>query len=293
MTIETVKIEKGAMTAEEILDKSGNAWIAEEHELITGAGVVCDNHKAIVRSDNQKYIGIVGKDYGVVQNVEQFSMFDIIAKKYGARYGSVNTFNGGSKITASMVLPIRKTDEIRKVGDVLQRSILLINSFDGSTGFVGENNMLVLVCSNGMTANQKGARFMLRHTKNVKDRYDEALKIFARSEAYFDQFIGQARTLAKKIMTAQDLKKYVQHLFPADPKTKKFSTRALNQQSIVTTLFFEGMGNLGQSAFDAYNALTEYLDHKRFDDEDKASASNTFGTGRKLRDKAFAYLEAI
>ncbi len=289
MTMTETKIEESAITAEEILSKSGNAWIAEEQELITGAGVSCGNHKAIVRSDNQKYIGIVGKDYGVVQNVEQFSMFDIIAKKYGARFGSVRTFNGGSRIVAKLSLPVRQTDSVRNVGDVVGREILLINSFDGSTGFVGENNLKVLACLNGMTKTDKGARFMLRHTKNVKDRYAQALKIFAQSETYFDEFISRARVLAEKVMAAQDLKRYVQFIFPSG--ANKYSTRALNQQAVVTNLFFEGMGNLGKSAFDAYNALTEYLDHKRFDDADKASASNTFGTGRKLRDKAFAYLE--
>ncbi len=268
-------------------------WIAQEHELITSAGVSCDRHKAIVRSDNNKYVGIVGKDYGVVQNVEFFSMFDIVAREKGATFANVKAFDGGTRVVAKMKLPILKNHYVRKVGDVVGRELLLINSFDGSTGFVGECRVNVLSCTNGLTTNRRESSFVLRHTKNVKERYAEALKVFARAERYFDEVLRRSRALAKKIFDKEKMKKFTAEMFPADAKTNKVSTRAQNQRDIVFRLFFEGMGNLGKSAFDAYNALTEYLDHKRFTDSDKADKANIFGTGRKMRDHAFAYLERV
>ena len=290
MTNKTIETN-GVKTAEELLSNAGLAWTAEEHELITSSGATTENHKAIVRSDNNKIIGITGKDYGVVQNTVAFSMFDIVAKEKGATFTDVKVFDGGARMVARMKLPFKTSDYVRKVGDTVGRGFDLINSFDGSTGFVGDCYAEVLACTNGMKTRKNEGRFILRHTKNVKDRYKKALEIFAQADRYFDEMIERARVLDGKIFKAQDLKKFVRAMFPADPKTKEFSTRALNQQNIVERLFFEGMGNVGRSAFDAYNGLTEWLDHKRFDDDSKADKANLFGTGRKLREKAFAYLE--
>lgn len=280
-------------SAEELLSKSCSDWVAEEHELITSGGVVAKNHKAIVRSDTNDVVGIVGKDYGVVQNVEAFSMFDIIAREKGANFARVKTFDNGASMVARMELPVRPEDYIRMKDDRVKRVIDLTNSFDGSTGFVGDLGLEVLACSNGLRRKARESRFMLRHTKNIKDRYSQAFEVFGIAEVYFDELINRSKSLAKKIFTKQDMKKFVEALFPINPKKEDFSTRALNNQSAVMALFFEGMGNVGRSAFDAYNALTEWLDHKRFKDADKANKANHFGTGRKMRETAFQYLERV
>ena len=67
---------------------------------------------ATIRTDNETVLGVVGKDYEVVQNMDAFSFFDAIVGGDGILYETAGALGKGERIFITAKLP----DYIR-VGD--------------------------------------------------------------------------------------------------------------------------------------------------------------------------------
>jgi hypothetical protein len=78
------------------------------------------------------------------------------------------------------------------------------------------------------------------------------------------------------------------------------STRQQNNLDRVVSLFRRGTGTEGRTAWDAFNAVTEFVDHRRTvrltDGRSRAEArfeTAVLGTGDDLKAKAFDQLVAV
>jgi hypothetical protein len=88
-----------------------------------------NNFYATVRTDTDQVLGVVGKDYHVVQNSDAFSFFDsIVGGKDGILYETAGALGKGEKIFITAKLP----DYIR-VGrdDLIEQYLFLTTSHDG------------------------------------------------------------------------------------------------------------------------------------------------------------------
>src|SRR5690606_9637720 len=56
------------------------------------------NFYATMRTDNETVLGVVGKDYEVVQNVDAFSFFDAIVGGDGIQYETAGALGNGERI---------------------------------------------------------------------------------------------------------------------------------------------------------------------------------------------------
>ena len=63
-------------TAKEGIEFGGLDFIVEKQKLITERGLDVPDYFATVREDNNDVLGMVGKDYTIVQNRDVFSFFD-------------------------------------------------------------------------------------------------------------------------------------------------------------------------------------------------------------------------
>ena len=63
------------------------------------------NYFATIRTDNQTVLGVVGKDYEVVQNIDAFSFFDAIVGGDGIQYETAGALDKGEKIFIIAKLP--------------------------------------------------------------------------------------------------------------------------------------------------------------------------------------------
>jgi len=65
------------------------------------------NYYATVRTDTNQVLGVVGKDYEVVQNINAFAFFDaIVGGKEGILYETAGALGKGERIFITAKLPI-------------------------------------------------------------------------------------------------------------------------------------------------------------------------------------------
>lgn len=281
MTVETTNLT-GVKTAEEALEKAGCLWTADEHGLMTQSGHDVPTHKALLRSDTNQQVGIVGIDYKPMQNNYSFAYFDSILKEHGIKWTQSVVIDGGAKIILKAQFPKKV---LIRVGDECMKEIVLINSFNMSSSFTAYFRMERLVCSNGQVSSSKHNKIAFKHTENAEFRANSALAMFSKSVTYFEEFITQSQRLAEVTADKKMVDNFLKSVFP-----EKETTRSKNQKEEVTNLFNTGMGNGQGTAWDLYNGYTEWIDHNRTPDDDKRLVSALIGDGNNKKEKAFSKL---
>lgn len=275
----TKKIDLNETSIESALEKSGLNYIINQSEVMNGLTLKhVDGYKALYRSDTNESLSIVGHNYTVFQNYEAFSFFDIICKEHGTTINKIYEFNNGKKIVIEAMG--EKNLTVGK-GDICQTGYKLVNGFDGKTSTVITFEVKRLVCLNGMTASDKSMEnsISLKHTKNMRSRIEEALRVFASSQEYFKIFEEKANYLAQKIIDKDMVEMTLKELFGESKKMDKV-------KDVVNHLFKSGKGNNGETAWDLYNGITEYADHySRRDNDDMIEYS--LGSGSQLKNDAF------
>ena len=291
MSVETRTSLKGVKTAAEAMEAAGLCWPVEDREMLTSTGKEISTHKAIVRGDTGDVLGVVGKGYKAIQNSTAFSFFDAARQSFGAEYTSAESLFGGKRIVLTAKLPGVMEP---KLGDIVERTIQLMNSHDGTSSlfcsFMGKR----LVCMNGMTRSVKEAYVYLRHTSKVESRAKEAFRALNISAQFFAEFEIQCKYLTQKIVDKQMVSRFLDEVigspYTTDESTKEVveSVRIQNKRDNVVEKFEHGLGNSGKTAWDLYNGLTEYVDHgTNLTNEDKRTNSALFGSGADIKSKAF------
>lgn len=128
-------------------------------------------HKAIVRTDTNTPLGVVGRGYTPVQNSALINLFEFLHED--AQIQNIVVLNHGRKIFATATIDIE--GEIKE-GTTIRRHLHAFNSHDGSSAFGVFFSDLNLVCANQLRfiagrgarlAASEGAGLVMRHTKSV------------------------------------------------------------------------------------------------------------------------------
>ena len=126
-------------------------------ELIT-------NKKAVVRTDTNTPLGIVGADYGLIKHSTVVDAFRIAKDLYGAKEEIILAKNG-ALLFYKMTFP-KIQSEVAK-GDIVQMQMIAKNSYNGSNALQVIFGALRLVCLNGMVLGKQFLSFNYRHTAQM------------------------------------------------------------------------------------------------------------------------------
>lgn len=317
----------GAVTTEEVMQKSQLNWRVNEHSLRTESGLEIPDHKALTRSDDDYVLGVVGKGFEVLQNAEAFAFCDSLVARGKVEYISAGQLGGGKRIFIQCrIVGDNGPAEIAK-DDIVEPYFLLANGHDGSLAVRSQTTPIRVVCRNtfAMATSKKANRedcAVIKHTGNMQDRLQQSLAMFGWVEKNFNTFVAMAKeTVSKKITTEARLRKFFRETFQVEEVKildEEGNTRLMNRENRLAELFMEGAGQANPairgSAWAALNAVTEYLDHEavtavrggkkesddRTDEENEALRaekivqtrmkrfeSNTFGNNAVIKKRAF------
>jgi len=165
----------------------------------------------------------------------------------------------------------------------------LWNSFDGSHTAQITFGALRLVCSNGLVAMGKNASSIaIRHTKNANIRFNDAVKVWAGSEQWYNIFVENCKHLTQKLVDQKMVNQFLDSLFNGND-----SKQAETKKQRIEQLFQSGKGNNGTSAWDLLNGVTEYIDHESKKTEEDRIENSNIGQGYDIKDKAFRLAMAL
>ncbi len=133
-------------------------------------------HFATIRKDTGDVLGVVGKDYQIVQNVDAFTFFDSIVGGDGIQYETAGALGNGERIFITAKLP-----NYIKVGreDLIEQYLFLTTSHDGYGSITAAFTPVRIVCNNTLNAalRNHSNSIKIRHTANAKDRLEQAHKV--------------------------------------------------------------------------------------------------------------------
>lgn len=281
---------------------SGIIETAESIEMGSSALEV-PNYFANIRTDNNAVLGVVGKDYHIVQNREAFNFFDaIVGGGEGILYETAGALGNGERIFITAKLP----DYIR-VGngdDVTEKYIFLTTSHDGSGSITAAFTPVRIVCQNTLNASLRNMNNVvrIRHTSGARQRIEDAHRVMGLADTLSSQLEGIFNEWAKVRVTDRETKKLIQ--LALCPNKETFDLLKKGAEDEISTVFkntvedafayamisdSQQMDTTKGTLFGAYNAVTGYYQNVRNykNDEAKLQSIVLGGTAQLRSQKAF------
>jgi phage/plasmid-like protein (TIGR03299 family) len=224
-------------------------------------------HFVTARTDTGAGLGVVGSKYEVLQNRDAFAFLQDLVDRYDVIWESAGAVRGGRRVFISMRLPDTVTIDAAGVADQIVPFIVALNSHDGSSPFQVVVTPWRPVCRNTerFALRDAHSRWGVRHTRNARDRIDEARRTLGLSVKYFEQFAAEEEALARAQLALADFHQVVNELWqpPADDATVRTTNSHRRRVDELTDLYTANTARLGKTAYAAERTITEYADWKQ------------------------------
>jgi phage/plasmid-like protein (TIGR03299 family) len=238
-------------------------------------------HHVVTRNDTYETLGVVGNRYQLVENQEAFAIVEAMVDEGLAQIETAGVLRGGADAWM-MVKFIGSAFE--QASALLSRDLveffgLVRANHDGQASLQIGTTPIRVVCANTLamaTRSGKSTLHSVRHTRSAGAKLVEAARqswgtaaVDALSQA--QAFKAMAETLITESQfaaTALDTFAPVPTLEAgaSDRAKQLFETRAVSasaDRQLLTQLWMSGTGQDGTpSAWAAFNAVTEAIDHK-------------------------------
>ena len=286
---------KGCKTAEEAILASNLNFEVEKlpanYEKSNGE-IVSTKKYHTIRIDNEDYLGTVGEEYNICQNIECFEFFDKVVDTHeDIIYTSVGIIGNGQKMWVQAKMP-----DYIKVGkdDVSEMYVTLINSHDGSTSIQAKLTPIRIICQNTFSAVLKDCKSSVRiqHSSSYKERLNEAHEILKISNKLTQELELIFNSWAIKKISDDKSLKIIEKVLGLPEEEK--GTRAKNSLEAAREFLMVGVGQNEPTTkgtlYGVYNAITGYVDHVKYNSLKAGDANlknNLFGNGEVLKKKAF------
>lgn len=303
-------------TSAEAIRYAGLDYTVEKRPLFThslanevsdlATGIACPttevpNFFATVRNDTNTVLGVVGKDYEVVQNADAFQFFDaIVGGNSGIKYETAGALGKGERLFITAKLP-----DYIKVGkqDLIAQYLFLTTSHDGFGSITAAFTPTRIVCNNTLNAalrNHSNA-IKIRHTASANDRLKQAHTLMGISHVMAQELGELFNHWTRVRISDKQVKALIEIALSPNKEvltnlkagnTEKLSTTYTN---IVDNALAYALGNPTQqmettagTLFGAYNAVTGYYQNVRhFKDGDAKFRSIMDGTAKQRAQVAF------
>ena len=294
----------GAATSTEAMEAAGLNWEVDMREVFIQSpevGISLGFKKipgkfSCTRRDTGTSFGVFSSQYVPVQNLDKFKFIDRLVADGQAVFHSAGSLNGGAKTWLYLQLP--GDLEVTQT-DVLERGILLTDSFDGGSALGLRFMTTRKLCSNTLPGlvSGRGNQFRGKHTISLMSRVVEARQIMGLEEAHSAMIMRGINQIAQEAMDKAQLEEFLVQLFGQEEEPDAISVRVQNQMNTVAHLFVSGLGNVGETKWDALNAVTEFVDYHRggsskpvLEARNQRLHASWFGAGSDLKQTAWELL---
>lgn len=225
-----------------------------------------------VRSDDKGSLGVVTSTYEPVKNGE---MYDIAEALQGGGTDVMFETGGSLRGGKNVWLLLRLNEPIVINGDPHGATIpyyALQNSHDGLGAFKGQATNVRIVCANtskaaDMDAEARGTEFSFNHTKNVRDRIEQAKEALAGWRHSVVEFQRLSEHLLTMPVSEAQRTLFLEKFVPAPPPhvaSERVMANVEEARGLIRSILAgptcEGIDG---TAYGLVQASVEYLNHHR------------------------------
>jgi len=292
------------MTAQEAIVAGGLDWDVQKSPLYS-----IDNDRQILikgryvtrRCDRLHQpdggqLGVVGRDYHVLQNSQAFKFLDPLRLGDRAVYHTVGALDGGKKVWLLAKLP----GEIKVAGDdITEKFLLLSNSHDGSSAVRVLFTPIRVVCQNTLNmALRTSEGLWIKHHADVQERVNQAYRLLHIVNEAFDRAAITMKAMARVQVHSEQLRRYFEAVMPMPKEDEGERVKVLERHQRWEHLFTEGDGNrmtgVRGTVWAAYNGITQWVDRESFSKRTREPLKSIwFGNGRLIKERAFGEAEKL
>ena len=281
-----------APTTKDAVVQAGLDWQVIEKPCDENAETTAPSQqKQLIRDCDEKVLGTVDRDYIPLQNQDAFRWFDPLVEKGGMSLEAAGSLQGGKRVW--VLAKISRTEGRVGLNDLIHSYLLLHNSHDGSTAVWLQFTPIRVVCMNTLSG-AASRRFQdlwekrsacIPHTASLPEQMARVQSLIDLNKLEFQMSVEEYQAMADQEANEDLLSTYLGNVL------ETVRPRQRPEWPQLLTNFERGRGNRGRTLWDAYNAVTEWIDHQQEVSAEQRLLSSWFGAGAALRKKA--HREAI
>jgi len=241
---------------------------------------------AVVRTDTQQLLGVVSKQYEIVQNDSLLRMAEFIREEVDM--DCVIVLSDGAKVCFTATLRGAETDIVP--GDTVKRRIVGYLGHDGKTGCGAKFTNIRVVCQNTLTAalgEAGGAHSSIAHKGDANNRFDALISSIDVARQDFVTECELMREFSRVSMGVDAFNDFVDEVYNID------EGQVFRKRQHLETAFRVGYGQeyAPFSLWTGVNAITQVETSTRGTTAAKGRAQfarGTFGAGAQISKRAFA-----
>jgi hypothetical protein len=212
---------------------------------------------SLQRTDTGQHLGMVGKSYRPIQLEEMLDVLNTASEEIGGidHVGYAES-KGGRKI----VIQSKLAESLNIDGDKIDPYFYTVIDNTG----MGSNKVIPstvrIACDNAfhLIRSNETAETRAHHSSAFSTRVDSMTDHIISSVNTARDFSGIVEKLKGIKFSKDEMVKLTQKLLPVE---KDESARRANKRERLVELFSAGRGNVGETRWDAFNAITEFETH--------------------------------
>lgn len=268
----------------------------------SGTTAYTEDRSLTVRTDNGAVLGVVGKDYQVVQNSELVYIAEMVTGMHNLRVSSGGVLRGGSRVWLSIEAP---SFEVGSLRDVVTPYLLISNGHDGLHSLGATPTSVRVWCQNTLNmaieeGKAKGSYISLRHKGDMNSKIQGMIDILGRFYARTSEMNDVANRLSHISLDQQDLSDYFDTIYNKvvsdySAKDSLKTTERKNNRKVATMQKWYNVFDAESDAFSstslwiAMNAITNWYDHgTKYRGDNKTEnrfISNIYGSSAEAKAK--------
>jgi phage/plasmid-like protein (TIGR03299 family) len=249
--------------------------------IATGEFVEVPGQFVNYRTDSGAPFAVVGKIYTPIQPAQSMAFLQGLIDDDSVIIESAGCMAGGARIFITCLLPQTMVIDAEGIADEVQMHIAVIDRYDGNGKFLAIATPWRIRCGNTerFALRDAVARWGIRHTTTAPQRVAEAQRTLGLTNKYAERFVAEETALARTELTSDDFSELMAEVWGERDlvkESKKSATIANRREEGLRGLFSLYSGELGQTAYSAERAVTDWLDHvapRRISDKDKLAAA--------------------
>lgn len=298
--------------AQQLFDEAGALFTVEKRQLtypkLLPAGLGWDNAPSgafgVVRTDSQALLGVVSKQYELVQNQQLLRMAEFIREE--VQMDAVTLMSDGARVAFTAYLNGAEADVVP--GDTLRRRIVGYLGHDGKTGCGAMFTSVRVVCSNTLAIARSRATnaVSITHKNGANAEFDKLIQSIDCARQDFTNEVQLFQQFAETPVDTDTFRHFLEQVYA--PQLKKpvvdggiERDRELDDLRIYPKLQRAYLGGMGRdfaprSLWNAVNAVTEIETSTKYRESAEAQRQfqrANFGAGLQMSKRAIEVAEEM